>query len=197
MAKFFDNRYFLKFYLCILWLMTTCIAISQNSPEFRTSNRLILGEPNERSASLGIGDIDQDGDLDVVIANGRHWPEQNQIFFNNGRGIFTVSVPLDVIRETSYATELADFDGDGDLDIAVGNDMAPNAIYLNAGDGTFSRSGTFGKPYAPTRNLTVADVDGDGDVDILITNRGSENEICLNDGFGHFSESLPFGEMDD
>lgn len=65
----------MKFYLCLLWLITAYIAFSQSTPDFRTSNRQILGEPWERSASMGIGDIDQDGDLDVVIANGRHWPE--------------------------------------------------------------------------------------------------------------------------
>ena len=55
--------------------------------------------------------------MDVIAANGRHWPEQNQVFINNGRGIFTVSYPLAQTRETSYATELADFDGDGDPDV--------------------------------------------------------------------------------
>ena len=41
---------------------------------------------------------------------------------------------------TTYATEAADLDGDGDLDIAVGNDMAPNRVFLNDGLGHF-RSG--------------------------------------------------------
>jgi len=65
---------------------------------------------------MGVGDIDNDGDIDVVIANGRHWPGQNRIFFNNGSGKFSVSKPLGIERATSYSTELADFDNDGDLD---------------------------------------------------------------------------------
>ena len=122
-------------------------------PEFRHSSRLVLGTGEERTASIGVGDIDNDGDIDAVVANGRHWPQANQIFINNGYGIFTVSKLLDNICETSYATELADLDGDGDLDIAVGNDMAPNAIYLNDGSGNYTRSGSFGQAYSPTRNL--------------------------------------------
>jgi len=116
--------------------------------------------------------------MDIVAANGRHWPEQNQVFFNNGRGIFTVSQPLHHTSETSYATKLADFDGDGDLDVAVGNDMAPNNILLNDGSGRFVMGAVFGMEYSPTRNLTVADLDKDGDVDILITNRGAEMKFA-------------------
>ena len=91
---------------------------------FRNSPRLILGTYTERTASVASGDLDGDGDMDLVVANGRHWPGQNRIFFNNGRGIFTVKRPLGTTRATTYATELADLDNDGDLDIAVGNDMA-------------------------------------------------------------------------
>ena len=165
--------------------------------DFASSNRLIFGLYEERTASMGTGDIDNDGDLDVVIANGRHWPGQNRIFLNNGSGIFTVSKPLGIESSTSYSTELADFDNDGDLDIAVGNDRAPNNLFLNDGNGNFTKAGNFGENYAPTRNLIIADIDGDGDQDILITNRGRENEICFNDGNGKFGRTMGFGTRDD
>ena len=45
--------------------------------------------------------------------------------------------PLGDVRATTYAAELADLDGDGDLDIAVGNDLAPNRVFLNDGNGRF------------------------------------------------------------
>ena len=164
---------------------------------FRTSPRLILGTYTERTASVASGDLDGDGDMDLVVANGRHWPGQNRIFFNNGRGIFTVERPLGTTRATTYATELADLDNDGDLDIAVGNDMAPNTLFFNDGKGNFTEKEGFGKDYAPTRNLSLADLDQDGDMDILITNRGQPNEICLNDGAGNFVENLEFGSRED
>jgi len=65
----------MKYALCTIFLLTTYTVFGQNNLTFRTSERQTLGEPEDRSASMGIGDIDQDGDLDVVIANGRHWPE--------------------------------------------------------------------------------------------------------------------------
>ena len=112
----------------IIALITTFILISGygQSLEFRSSGRLVLGTLKEKTASVGLGDIDNDGDIDIVTANGRHWPQQNRVFFNSGKGIFTVSQSLDIASETSYATELADFDMDGDLDVAIGNDNAPN-----------------------------------------------------------------------
>lgn len=181
------------------FLLFGCISIplQAQSVHFATNGRLIFGTHEERTASMGIGDIDNDGDMDVVIANGRHWPGQNRIFFNNGWGKFSVSKTLGIEQATSYSTELADFDNDGDLDIAVGNDMAPNSLFMNDGKGNFSKVGTFGQNYAPTRNLVVADIDKDGDVDILITNRGRPNEICLNDGAGNFTKTLEFGRSDD
>ena len=84
-------------------------------------------------------------------------------------------------RETTYATEIADLDGDGDLDIAVGNDMAPSYVLLNDGGGRFVRGSTFGG-LSSVRSLTLADIDGDGDVDILATSRGRPNRIFISRG---------------
>jgi len=123
--------------------------------EMLSNGHHILGTYEERTASVAVGDID--GDIDIIVANGRHWPGQNRIFINDARGIFTVEENLGNQRSTSYAVELADFDNDGDLDIAVGNDMAPNYIYINDSKGNFSRSASFGVEYALTRNLNVAD----------------------------------------
>ena len=50
----------------------------------------LLGGAKEKTASLSSGDIDNDGDIDIIVANGRHWPGQNKILFNNGIGEYTV-----------------------------------------------------------------------------------------------------------
>jgi hypothetical protein len=188
-----------KYALTLSFLMLALSAdraFSQQQP-FESSGRLILGPYEELTASVATGDLDGDGDMDVVVANGRHWPGQNRIFYNNGNGVFTVEQSLGTVRSTSYAAELADLDGDGDLDIAVGNDMAPNALFFNDGRGNYSRGPAFGVFYAPTRNLTLADLNADGAVDILITNRSRANEICLNDGAGGFPRCLEFGSRED
>ena len=168
--------------------------------EGRASIQLVamttLGVEEERTPFLTFGDVDGDGHADVVVANGRHWPGQNRLFVNNGEGRFMVSRLLGDEQATSYAAPLADLDGDGDLDIAVGNDRARNLLLWNDGTGRFTVGDAFGG-IESTRGVTLADLDTDGDVDILLTNRGDENAIFLNDGSGGFDSRRAFGSSDD
>ncbi|MCP4963860.1 MAG: hypothetical protein GY926_01350, partial [bacterium] len=89
----------------------------------------------------------------------------------------------------SRSVVLGDVDGDGDLDIAVGNDGSANRIYLNAGAGTFTDSGqALGS--GNSRSLALGDVDGDGDLDLAVGNYSNQaNRIYLNDGAGTFTDS--------
>ncbi len=155
-----------------------------------------LGSGSELTASVSLGDLDGDGDLDAVVANGRHWPGQNRVYLNDGRAGFTLARRLGDEQAGSYAVPVADFDGDGALDIAVGNDRTRSLVFLNDGSGRFEAGGTFGTP-SSTRSLTLADLDGDGHTDILVVNRGRQNFIFHGDGAGAFREGVPFGTGDD
>lgn len=163
---------------------------------FVTSERLTLGTGQNNTASLSIDDLDGDGDPDVAVANGRHWPQQNLLLFNQGRSRFNLVRPLGQDMAASYSTAIGDLDGDGDQDIAVGNDMAPNLVFLNDGKGHFREAGEFGEP-ASIRSLALADIDDDGDIDLLANVRGRQNLIHLNDGHGNFKSSRPFGMASD
>ena len=105
-----------------------------------SSSRLVFGTDTEFSASVRAGDLDGDGDLDLVIANGRHWPQQNYLLMNGGRARFSIVRPLGLDQCTSYAAEPIDVDGDGDLDIVTGNAMAPCQLFINDGNETFKFS---------------------------------------------------------
>ena len=150
----------------------------------------------ERTASLSFGDVDQDGHLDLVVANGRHWPAQNRILLNNGEGRFQVIRDLGGDRATSYAAPLADLDGDDDLDAVVGNDRAPNRVFWNDGTGHFEPGPVLGE-IASTRSVSLADLDGDGNLDVLVTNRGEPNSIFFNDGSRGFERRGTFGTARD
>ena len=188
-----------------LFLAAVCgiLMACQNPPEQKSElpqrtfrARRSLGAGSELTASLSLGDVNGDGTLDVVVANGRHWPEQNRIYFNDGRAAFTLARRLGDEEAGTYAVPLADFDGDGDLDIAVGNDRTRNLVFLNDGAGRFKAGATFGTP-SSTRSLTLADLDADGHTDILVVNRGRQNFIFHGDGSGAFGEGTPFGTGDD
>jgi len=179
-----------KLSLLLLVCLTTQ-AMAQKVTFFNANGRYMLNTDKARTASVAAGDIDGDGDIDIVAANGRHWPDGNELFINNGYGKFTVSRPLDDLAETSYAAELADLDGDGDLDLAVGNDMAPNGIYLNDGQGHFTSSSHFGGDYTHTRNLNLTYLDQDCEIDNLITHRGRVNELCLHEDKARFDQVIP------
>ena len=53
-----------------------------------------IGTQENRTASMTLYGIDKDGDLDALVANGRHWAVQNYIYFNNGTGRFRNAMPI-------------------------------------------------------------------------------------------------------
>ena len=70
---------------------------------FKTHPYGQLGTKKNLTSSISIGDIDKDGDLDLIVANGRHWAEQNSIYFNDGTGFFRRSKSLGAYESnTSY-----------------------------------------------------------------------------------------------
>ena len=142
--------------------------------------RLSFGSTKQRTASISLGDINKDGKIDAVVANGRHWPETNYIFYNYGKG-FNTMIPLDNLSSTSYTAELADLDNDGDLDIIEINDNAPHRIYLNDGIGNFKFYSEVAE-ISNGRNVALGDLDNNGFTDLIITNRGQQNIICYNNG---------------
>jgi len=170
-----------------------------NAPAATISYRRVgsIGDPAARTASVSIGDIDGDGDLDIVVANGRHWPGQNEIYCNDlangGTGSFGKPHNLGTEKSTTYTTALGDLDGDGDLDVVVGNDRQPSHVMINDGLGHFVRGQNVGK-ISNTRSVTLADLDGEHGLDIILINRNEANLICFNDGRGGFTRQATFGE---
>ena len=152
-----------------------------------------LGKLALRTASVQTGDLNGDGHLDIVVANGRHWPEQNACFLNDGKGGFDRRQPIGDGPDRSYAVPLADLDKDGDLDLVTGNDRDPSVIFLNDAQGHFQQSGALIPFPQPTRNATLADLNGDQHIDIVIANRSRQNFFYLNDGKAGFSKRAKFG----
>ena len=147
--------------------------------------------PGGLAPKVALGDLDGDGNLDAVIGTSIG----TSILLGAGGGTFRSTFRSSIWLQASGTPEnagvaLGDVNGDGDVDILLGNDGA-NQLLLNNGSGGFTLSTTFPGGSASTYAVAFGDVDGDGDVDILVGNNGT-NELLLNDGSGGFTLSTTF-----
>lgn len=163
----------------------------------QASARLPAGLSSDAGATR-FGDFDNDGDLDLFVANGyiNDNAEPGALYKNDGTGVFTLAagaVPTSADGVNPDDVDLADFDGDFDLDILINMHSGENSLWLNAGDGTFVDAsgglaplGNNGLHYGPG----VCDVDNDGDRDILIDNVGGNylEQLLINNGSAVFTD---------
>ena len=161
------------------------IAISLNTggwPGLDTRTLVDVG-PGSTGFGNDLGDIDGDGDLDIVSADRSH--NLVHLLFNDGNGNY--GAPVSLARAGGpYLAQLEDMDGDGDLDFVVATFSDHEAIvYLNAGNGTFTPGTPVALGGTQVRDMALADLDGDGDIDVAIAQSGGNlTSILLNDGTG-------------
>jgi len=79
---------------CLLVVLGILAIGSQQAGAPRTFNTVVnLETTSEDSANVSMGDLDGDGDLDLVLAKGRHTPLRDRVLLNDGRGSFVASDP--------------------------------------------------------------------------------------------------------
>ena len=131
------------------------------------------------SLATSFGDVDRDGDLDVVVGNWfagmakQHPPprSRNELWINEG-GRFAVT-PLPGLVGETLSTLLSDWTGDGWLDLIVGNDFdVPDFYYRGDGIGGFElveqRAGIIPQSTHSTMSIDTGDFDNDLDLDIFL-----------------------------
>ena len=170
----------------------------------------------EYGMGIATGDIDNDGDTDVFLAN----YGVNQLFENLGGGRFRDITAESGIAGTrwSIAASFADIDGDGLLDLYVANYLdfqvegykscrrwssrptycAPSnfepvadRLYRNLGGGRFSdisEAAGIAGAYGGAMAVIADDFDGDGSTDFYVANDGLDNLLWLNQGGGRFQD---------
>ena len=78
----------LNFLVLYTVLSASLSSFSQDVNFINADGRFSIGTQSNRTASITLFDIDKDGDLDALVANGRHWAEQNYLYYNEGYGGF-------------------------------------------------------------------------------------------------------------
>lgn len=150
------------------------VYFNNGSGLFYNSGQLFTGG---FSKSIALGDIDKDGDLDMAVANNG---QKNQIYINDGLGIFSRSESFSDGIYYSHGVVLGDIDGDNDLDMVVGNNAGQvNRSYLNNGSGQLHVTEQYlGNLNTPS--VALGDIDGDGDPDLVFSNLNGPNKVLKN-----------------
>lgn len=169
------------------------------------------GQDGQKEAGMGVdaGDYNNDGSVDVVVANFQNEPVS--LYQNRGNGsfanaTFASGVGLATLRFLSFGIGFIDYDGDGYQDLFVANGHVQDNVALvdpstsyeqqdlllrNEGPDQWehcrfidvsAQVGLAALPARVSRGCAFGDYDDDGDVDILIANCGQQARLLRNDG---------------
>lgn len=180
------------------------------------ANELGIGDITNSNIGTAIADVDEDGDLDVVMSKG----DALTYFENDGAGKFSEKSgdanPLDAVssgiggvdiidgadtaKASAFSPTWVDWNGDmyGDLFVGTENDTIIH-YYENAQDGTWKdETFTSKNPFlsyktVDNETITFIDLDGDGDLDSFVGNKDGKLKYFENDGAGTLAEAAgPF-----
>ncbi|MDD3627389.1 MAG: FG-GAP-like repeat-containing protein [bacterium] len=165
-------------------------------------------------SSNALGDIDNDGDLDLILTGYTDPDSVSKIYQNNGAGSFTEINPGSLTGVFNSSIALGDLDNDGDLDLILSGIISSeiiSKIYQNDGVGSFTEINPGSLTGLVGSSIALGDIDNDGDLDLILTGYDFTffiSKIYKNDGTGNFTEinsgtltgiyysSVAFGDLD-
>jgi len=145
---------------------------SSDGTSFTTTN---VATGFDGAGALDLGDIDRDGQIDIV---GAADDGGDLVWWRNANGLGTsfTATNIDLGFLAAKAVKLADIDGDGDLDLAAASTGGDEiAFYRNTnGDGSLWNKITAISFFVDASGVDVGDIDGDGDLDIVGSATGDD-----------------------
>ncbi len=202
----FPAKIIFPFLFLVVYILTWCSSDTPNQTDkpsdtgntalFKnvTTTHLKSSFTNDNTMDGQAYDIDQDGDIDMILAMEFR---RNRILINNGEGILTDETDkrFPDLTHDSEDIAIADFDQDGDPDIIfVSEDDQVNEYYRNTGQGFFEAMGNVLPVTGISNTVETYDFNNDDFPDLIIGNQG-QNYILINNRNGGFddetSERLP------
>jgi hypothetical protein len=168
------------------------VLLGTGTGDFAAARTFPIGA-NATSLSMGSGDFNGDGKLDLAVAN-NSFPGPNgtvSILLGDGAGNFGTSTQFSTGGANASDVGPGDFNEDGKTDLLVTNGGTSSVSFL-AGDG----AGGFAAPVNFTvgsspRSVAVGDFNGDSKLDVAVANYGSSSastiSILLGNGAGGFA----------
>jgi hypothetical protein len=154
---------------------------------------------------LAVGDLNGDGNGDlVVVESGGTGAGALAVFLGHGDGTFSFNASYQLGSEAGFVT-VADFDGDGKLDVAetdAGNGSeGVLRVFRGTGKGTLLKPTVYKIPDTPGA-LAAADLNGDHHPDLAVVQYATGSVgVLINDGTGHFKKPVTYnaggGEVED
>ncbi len=160
---------------------TISVMLGHGDGTFATAVTYPIGK---MATSVAIGDLNGDGKPDLAVADYAPGAADVAVLLGNGDGTFQTAVKFPAVNGASSVV-MADFNGDGNLDLAVASNGTGSAglggavtVLLGQGDGTFRNSMVYGAGNNPL-SLAVGDVNGDSQPDLVLADNVANSVVVL------------------
>ncbi|GAA4268925.1 FG-GAP repeat domain-containing protein [Hyunsoonleella aestuarii] len=210
------NIHLLYIFLIAL-VFTNCKEVSPKQPTVNSSSTkaywvdktdTYLPETAEWTNRVEVADINGDGRIDILCANGGNYsepgaPESIRVFINKGIDTKFEEITENIFAQNKFLSrviKVRDINNDSIPDIILGTTyQTQSQLYLGTGNGNFKNvtATHFPKIKASIGDMELGDVDFDGNLDIVLSdwgegtnmnNSGGRTMLWINDGTGKFTD---------